>query len=429
MFFHHTEIDSRARRCPRLSNGGYIVTLDIGTSRVRLIVAEVHANGNIHIVGVGSAVSRGMKKGAIIDIDHAVQSIREAVDDAERMVGIEVSEVFVGISGNHVSLQPSHGVVAVSSEDREIGSQDIERVLQAARVIALPPEREIIEVMPKQFIVDGLGEIRDPHGMIGVRLEVDALIVTGAKTVIHNVLRCVEKAELSVAGMLLLPMATSELCLSADEKNLGVVMADLGGGTTTISVFQHGHLAATAVIPVGGDNITNDIAIGLQTDTETAEKIKRQYGVASVKEASKEVTFQIRTIGSQREKSVTQWELAQIIEPRVEELFHLIQQQVEGLGFSKEPVGGYVLTGGVMSLPHILTVAQDQLGQAVRVAVPDYIGVQDPSYTAGIGMVHYLLKRRMVRLVEPGTEIPARARKQKGPSPLERMKNWLSEFI
>src|SRR5690606_12990786 len=179
-----------------------------------------------------------MKKGAIINIDQAVRSIRKAVENAERMVGIEISEVYIGISGNHVSLQTSHGVVAVSSDDKEIGHDDIDRVLQAARVIALPPERMIIEVVPKQFIVDGLDDIYDPYGMIGVRLEVDAIIVTGAKTVIHNLIRCVEKASLHIVDMVFLPLATSELCLSEDEKNLGVVMVDIGGGTTTLTVFQ-----------------------------------------------------------------------------------------------------------------------------------------------------------------------------------------------
>ena len=266
----------------------YLISLDIGTSKVRVIVAEV-ADENAHIVGVGSAVSRGMKKGAIIDIDEAVQSIREAVEDAERMVGIEITGVYVGISGNHISLQPSHGVVAVSSDGREIGSQDIERVLQAARVVALPPERIVVEVVPKQFVVDGLTGIRDPHGMIGVRLEVEGLIVTGSRTIVHNVLRCVEKASLSVLGIVLLPLATSEISLSLDEKNLGVVLADIGGGTYHPTIFQQGNLEATVDLPIGGEYITNDIAIGLRTQTEVAQKLKEEYGVAVVEEASREL--------------------------------------------------------------------------------------------------------------------------------------------
>jgi cell division protein FtsA len=412
-----------------LSNDDYIITLDIGSSQVRVIVAEINPDGSTHIVGVGTAVSQGMKKGAIINIDQAVQSIREAVDHAERMVGIEISEVYVGVSGNHVSLQPSHGVVAVSSEDKEISFHDIDRVLQAARVIALPPERAIIEVVPKQFIVDGLDDIRDPHGMIGVRLEVDAIIVTGTKTIIHNLLRCVEKADLNVAGMVFLPLAVSELCLSSDEKNLGVVMVDIGGGTTTLTVFKHGHLVGTSVIPIGGEYITNDIAIGLSIQTQTAEEVKCKYGVASKDFAESKETFTVRTIGAGLERTVSQLELAQIIEPRLEEMFHLVRQQVKAMGFSDEPAGGYVLTGGVMAMTHILHVAQKQLGAAIRIAVPKNIGVKEPSYTGGVGMVHYLQKRGILQLNRPRQTHPPRQKKQRGPSAFERMKTWLSEFI
>lgn len=412
-----------------MSTEDFIISLDIGSSQVRVIVAEVNSDGTTQIVGVGTAKSKGMKKGAIINIDQAVQSIREAVDHAERMVGIEISEVYVGISGNHVSLQSSHGVVAVSSEDREIGFQDIDRVLQAARVIALPPERAIIEVVPKQFIVDGLDDIRDPHGMIGVRLEVDAIIVTGTKTIIHNMLRCVEKADLNIAGMVFLPLAASELCLSTDEKNLGVVMADIGGGTTTLTVFQQGHLVGTSVIPIGGEYITNDIAIGLRTHTDAAEEIKCKYGVASKEHASSKETFQVKTIGSSRERTVSQFELAQIIEPRVEEMFHLIRQHVKAMGFSDEPAGGYVLTGGVMATSHIIHVAQKQLGTAVRIATPKNIGMKEPSYTGGVGMIQYLQKRGIPQASETRPAHPPRQKKQRGPSPLERVKNWLSEFI
>jgi cell division protein FtsA len=413
-----------------LSNEEFVITLDIGSFQVRVIVAEVNQDGTTQIVGVGTAESKGMKKGAIINIDQAVQSIREAVDHAERMVGIEISEVFVGVSGHHVSLQPSHGVVAVSSEDREISFHDIDRVLQAARVIALPPERAIIEVVPKQFIVDGLDDIHDPNGMIGVRLEVDAIIVTGAKTIIHNLLRCVEKANLNIAGMVFLPLAVSELCLSADEKNLGVVVADIGGGTTTITVFRQGHLAGTSVIPIGGEYITNDIAIGLRTQTTTAEEVKCKYGVASKDFAEIKETFQVQTIGTTRERIVTQIELAQIIEPRLEEMFQLIRQQVKAMGYSDEPAGGYVLTGGVMATEHILHVAQKQLGSAVRIAVPGNIGVKDPAYTGGVGMVHYLQKRGILQLNKPrSAHHPPRQKKQRGPSAFEKMKSWLSEFI
>lgn len=413
-----------------MSTEEFIVTLDIGTSQVRVVVAEITPNGSVQIIGVGTAKSEGMKKGAIVNIDQAVQSIRSAVEHAERMVGIEISEVFIGVSGNHVSLQASHGVVAVSSDDKEIGYDDIDRVLQAARVIALPPERTIIEVVPKQFIVDGLDDIYDPHGMIGVRLEVDAIIVTGAKTVIHNLVRCVEKASLHIVDMVFLPLAASELCLSSDEKNLGVAMVDIGGGTTTLTVFQHGHLSGTAVIPIGGEYITNDLAIGLRTPTDHAEEIKCKYGSASHDHASSSKKIPVSVIGSAKDRVVTQQELALIIGPRIEEMFYLIRQQVQEMGFSDDPAGGYVLTGGVMGTEDILPVAQKQLCTAVRIATPNNIGVKEPAYTSGVGMIHYLQKRGVLATSKARTtHHPPRPKKQRGPSTLERVKNWFSEFI
>lgn len=409
-----------------MSNHDLLVSLDIGTSKVRVIIGEMN-NGTINIIGVGSADSEGIKKGSIVDIDQTVQSIRKAVDYAERMVGITISEVFVGISGNHIALQSSHGVVAVSSEDREISGEDIDRVIQASKVIALPPEREIIDVVPKQFLVDGLGEIKDPRGMIGVRLEVEATIVTGSKTAIHNLLRCVERANLSVAGLILMPLATSQLALSKDEKALGVVLADIGAGATTIAVFEQGNLAATTVLPIGGEYITNDISIGLRTQTETAEKVKLKFGCAYIEEADANLKFKVNRIGSNIEKEFSQLDLASIIEPRVVEIFHLIRAEVERLGFT-DLAGGYVLTGGVVSLPGILAVAQDELATSVRTAVPDYIGVRDPSYTSGVGIIKYTAQYSSRR----PTHQPKKGKVKKvdkQPNIFERFKTWLSEFI
>lgn len=410
-----------------MRNENYIISLDIGSTLVRVIVAKMIPDGTTHIVGVGTSRSKGMKKGAIINIDQAVHSIREAIEEAERMVGIDISDVYVGVSGNHVSLQPSHGVVAVSNEDKEIQFHDIDRVLQAARVIALPPERAIIEVVPKQFIVDGLEDIRDPHGMIGVRLEVDAMIVTGSKTIVHNLLRCVEKAGLNIAGMVFLPLAVSEYCLSYDERKLGIVLVDIGGGTTTVAVFQQGYLAGTTVIPIGGEYVTNDIAIGLRIKTEIAEDMKCKYGMASKEYISSNESFKVSTIGTNKEKTITQYDLSQIMEPRIEELFHLLRQQVEAMGFDEELPGGFVLTGGVMATQNILPVAQKFLGQSVRVAVPTHIGMKKPSYTGGVGMIHYLQKRGFVASSE--SRYANHPQKKRGPSTIERVKNWLNEFI
>ncbi len=373
-----------------MSSNDIIVSLDIGTSKVRVIIGEVN-NGSINIIGVGSADSEGIRKGSIVDIDQTVQSIRKAVDHAERMVGIEISEVYVGISGNHIELQSSHGVVAVSNEDREIGNVDIERVLQASRVIAVPPEREIIGVIPKQFIVDGLEGIFDPRGMIGVRLEVDATIITGSKTAVHNLLKCVEKAGLRAADLVLMSLASGELSLSKDEKSMGTVLVDIGAGSTTIAIYDQGNLTATTTLPIGGEYITNDISIGLRTQTDIAEKLKLKFGCALIQDAAADQTFKVHRIGSNSEKEYNQVDLAHIIEPRVQEIFQLIRQEVIRLGF-KETAGGYVLTGGTVSMPGVAAVASAELNTSVRIASPDFIGVRDPSYTSGVGIIHYVMK-------------------------------------
>ncbi len=414
---------------PRLSNNDIIVSLDIGTSKIRVIIGEINS-GSLNIIGVGTADSEGIKKGAIVDIDQTVQSIRNAVEHAERMVGITINEIFVGISGNHIDLQSSHGVIAVSSDDKEIGTEDIDRVIQAARVIALPPDREIIDVVPKQFVVDGLNGINDPRGMIGVRLEVDATIITGSKTMIHNLSRTIEKANLNIAGFILMPLAASQIALSKDEKNLGVVLVDIGKGATTISVFEQGLLVKTTVLPIGGEYITNDISIGLRTQMEVAERVKLKFGMASIEEANEEVLFKVSRIGSNVEKEFNQKELAYIIEPRVREMFQLIQQELHELGFTKEIAGGFVLTGGVTAMNGILTIAQEELKPSVRISVPDFIGVKDPSYTGGVGVILYAFKYFMKRHSGNSTASASKAkRKVQKTNTMDRIKNWFSEFI
>jgi cell division protein FtsA len=412
-----------------LSGQDIIVSLDIGTSKVRAIIGEINS-GQLNIVGVGSADSEGIRKGAIVDIDKTVESIRTAIGNAERMVGMEISEVYVGIAGNHIGLQTSHGVVAVANEDREIGQDDIDRVLQAAKVIALPPEREIIGIVPKQFLVDGLEGIQDPRGMIGVRLEVEAMIITGARTAIHNLIRCVERAGLSIAGLLLMSLAAGELALSKDEKMLGTCLVDIGAGATTIAVYDQGHLAATSTLPIGGDFITNDIAIGLRTHTDTAEKIKLKFGCAVLDDAGEDQVFKVTRIGSNTEKEYNQVDLAEIIEPRVTEIFQLIRDEVRRLGF-QEIRGGFVLTGGTVSMPGVSSIGQYVLQAPVRVAMPDYIGVRDPSHTAGVGMIQYVAKHMRGRGSAYGKKSGTKkVSSEKGkPSWFEKVKNWFSEFI
>ncbi|GFR37475.1 cell division protein FtsA [Insulibacter thermoxylanivorax] len=410
-----------------MSSNDIIVSLDIGTSKVRVIIGEVN-NGSINIIGVGSADSEGIRKGSIVDIDQTVQSIRKAVDHAERMVGIQISDVYVGIAGNHIALQTSHGVVAVSNEDREIGNVDIDRVLQASRVIAIPPEREIIGVIPRQFIVDGLEGIFDPRGMIGVRLEVDATIITGSKTAVHNLLKCVEKAGLKAADLVLMSLAAGELALSKDEKTMGTVLVDIGAGSTTIAVYDQGNLQATSTLPIGGEYITNDISIGLRTQTDVAEKLKLKYGCALIQDAEADKKFKVQRIGSNSEKEYNQVDLATIIEPRVQEIFQLIRQEVARLGYKDLP-GGYVLTGGTVSMPGVAALAQNELRTSVRIASPDFIGVRDPSYTSGVGVIHYVMK--YMRGVKSGASVKSTGKRSDSDQPglFAKLRNWLSEFV
>jgi cell division protein FtsA len=347
------------------------------------------------------------------------------------MVGIQISEVYVGISGAHIALQNSHGVVAVSNEDREIGEEDIERVLQAARVVALPPEREIVGVVPKQYLVDGLEGIQDPRGMIGVRLEVEATIITGAKTSIHNLLRCVDKAGLEVSGLVLMSLAAGQLCLTKDEKTVGTVLVDIGAGAITIAVFEEGSLEATSTLPIGGEYITNDISIGLRTSLDVAEKIKLKFGCAVAADAAADQVFKVNRIGSNADNEFSQVDLAYIIEPRVQEIFQLIRAEVQRLGYADVP-GGYVLTGGSVSMPGMLEIAQMELENSVRMAVPDFIGVRDPAYTSGVGIIHYASK--YLRRTNSGNvkKLPSKkapAGKEQKPGLIERIKNYWSEFI
>jgi len=398
------------------------------------MIGEVN-NGSINIIGVGQSHSEGIKKGVIVDIDQTVHAIREAVDHAERMVGVSIEEVYVGITGNHIELHETQGVVAVSSEDREIREEDIQRVIQAAKVVAIPPDREIIEVVPKEYIVDGQGSIKDPRGMIGVRLEMEGTIVTGSKTVVHNIVRCAQRTNLRVAGIFLQPLAASTVALSKDDKNMGVVLVDIGAGSTTIGVFEQGKLAATTVIGIGGDHITSDIALGLRTHTEVADRVKTKNGCALIDEASEDVKFKVSRIGSEVEKQFTQVDLANIIEPRAAEIFQLVEDAVYKLGYRDEIAGGYVLTGGTVAMPGMLELAKEELDAPVRIAIPDYIGVRDPAYTTGVGLIQYALQLMERRSISVTPSFKGTQKKQTVTKPrdsgglMEKVKNWFSEFI
>ncbi|GAA0294305.1 cell division protein FtsA [Gracilibacillus halotolerans] len=377
-----------------MDNSEILVSLDIGTSKVKVIIGEVLGE-TLNIIGVGTAKSLGMKKGAIVDIDETVHSIRTAVEQAERMVDIHIDRVIVGIDGSHVQLQNCHGVVAVSNETKEIDGEDIARVMDAAQVMSIPPEREIVDVIPKQFIVDGLDGIRDPRGMIGVRLEMEGSIITCSKTMLHNILKCVEKAGLDVMDICLQTLGTGEVALSNDEKNLGVALLDIGGGSTSISIFEDDELIGTSVIPLGGNNVTKDLSIGLKTTSDEAEDVKVKHGYAFYPDANVDETFDVNIIGSNQNQTYSQLDLAEIIEARLEEIFIYAAREIQKMGFEEVP-GGIVLTGGTMSLPGAIDLAQDIYQTNIRIAIPDYIGVRDPQFTAGVGTLKFAYKNAKI---------------------------------
>ncbi|MGU9969010.1 cell division protein FtsA [Bacillus sp. N1(2025)] len=390
-----------------MNNNELYVSLDIGTSNTKVIVGEM-TDDSLNIIGVGNVPSEGLKKGSIVDIDETVHSIKKAFDQAERMVGFPLKKAIVGVNGNYIHIQDTNGVVAVSSENKEIHVEDVRRVMEAAQVVSVPHEQLIVDVVPKQFIVDGRDEITDPKKMLGVRLEVEGTLITGSKTILHNLLRCVERAGVEITDICLQPLAAGSAALSKDEKNLGVAMIDIGGGSTTVAVFEQGHLKETAVIPLGGENITKDVSIGLRTSTEEAERVKKQFGHAFYDEASEDEVFEVTVIGTNQKQSFTQQEIANIIEARVEEILEIAAAEIEHMGITDLP-GGFVLTGGQAAMPGVLSLAQEVLRHNVRVASPNYIGVRDPQYMTGVGLIQFACRNARIQGRKIGFHMPEEA--------------------
>lgn len=370
------------------------VSIDIGTSSVKVIIAEM-ANERLNIIGVGESPSQGIKKGIIIDIDKTVDSIKKAISQAERMVGVEISQVIVGIVSNQVHLEPCHGIVAISSENNEITDDDVWNVMDAAQVVSLAPDREIISTIPDQFIVDGFSGITDPRRMIGVRLEMEGTLVTGSKTILHNTLRCVERAGLEVTDIVLQPLAEASISLSEDDKEFGTALINVGAGTTTISVFEQGKLTYTNVLSVGGENISKDLSLGLNTSTANAEQVKVEHGYAFYDDASADEVVGVDVIGSNQKQHFTQLEVADIIEARMEEIFQLVINDLASVGKSNLP-GGYVITGGGVAVPGSIDLAGKVFASHVRLASPDYIGVREPRFTTAVGLIQSAYEQALV---------------------------------
>lgn len=364
------------------------VSLDIGSTSVKCIISKVDDDA-VHIIGVGNAKSAGIRKGSIVDIDATVQSIKRAVDQAERMIGMSIHKVILGIPGNQVILQDAKGIVAVNNDaNSEITTDDVYRVLDAAEMISLSPDREKINLVPRFYTVDSVSDIKDPRGMLGIRLEVDATMITTTRTNLHNILRCVEKAGLVIQDIYLQPLAAGAFALTDDEKSRGTTLVDIGGETTTISVFKDNQLIHAAVIPVGGENITKDLSVVLRTPTEQAERIKLEYGHAYFNEASENEVFEVPVIGADTKEQYSQRYISEIISTRLEELFELILDEFYHQNLSGLP-GGVVLTGGVAKLDGIAQLARDCLQTRVRIATPQYIGVREPEYTSAVNLIRY----------------------------------------
>jgi cell division protein FtsA len=409
-----------------VSRRNYLVGIDVGTAEVRVGLGEPRPDGTVNIIGLGLSPSDGVRKGVIVDLDKTVDAIATAVEEAERMAGLKIDSAYVGLKGLNIELISNRGVVAVSGEDREIREEDIERVMQAARVVALTMDREIVDVIPREFIVDGFDGIRDPLGMLGVRLEVDALVVTSLITSLHNLLRCVNKAGINIRGLILQALANSEISLSPDEKDLGVFLVDIGAGTTEISLFQHGKLQKMKVVPLGGDHITTDLAAGLRINYFKAEELKREHGSAILTNTEGEPKIEIKTVGSNELRLVSERELTGFIEPRVQEILQITREEMIKLGWPYLPPAGVVLRGGVSSMKGFVEVARQYFeSNQVRLANFDVVGVQNPIYSTVIGLLYYA-QHNQPRMF---TAEKSKAAKRQGPGLWQRLKDWMTDII
>ena len=374
-----------------------IVGLDIGTSKIIAVVAEVTPEGRLSIIGTGGHESRGLKKGVVVNIDTTVGSIQRALEEAELMADCKISRVFTGIAGSHIKSFNSHGMVAI--KDREVTQVDIDRVIETARAVNIPTDQQILHILTQEFIIDGQEDVREPLGMSGMRLEVKVHIVTGAVSAAQNIVKCVRRCGLDVGDLILQPLASSLACLTDDEKELGVALVDVGGGTTDIAVFTQGAIRHTAVIPIAGDQITNDIAMALRTPTPEAEDIKIRHGVAMQRLAGADEMIEVPGIGDRGPRSMSRQALAAVIEPRVEELFQLIQQTLRESGYEELLSSGVVLTGGSAALPGLVELGEEMFSMPVRVGSPKYDGsladvVKGPRYATAIGLLFEGLAQR-----------------------------------
>lgn len=402
-----------------------LVGLDIGTTKICVVVARV-VEGKVNIVGIGSHASTGLRKGVVVNMDSTVNSIKKAVEEAELMAGIKIDSSIVGIAGAHIKSFNSNGVVAI--KEKEVRSDDVSRAIDAAKAIAIPADRELIHVIPQEFIVDDQDGIKDPIGISGVRLEVKVHIVTGSVSSAQNIVKCCKLAGLSVDDIVLGQLASSEATLSPEEKEIGVVLVDIGGGTSDIAVFLDGAIKYTSVLPYGGNNITNDIAIGLRTPLDEAEKLKKKYGCAFASMIGANEQIDVPSVGGRKPRTLMRKTLADIIEPRVEEMASLIYQEIKKSGAERLLASGVVLTGGCSNLEGIPELAENVFNLPARRGYPVGLAgladvVNNPIYATGVGLLLYGFKdtTRKVKRYNKGT--------LKDLKMLNRMREWFKDIF
>ena len=405
---------------PGKSEKELIVGLDIGTSKVVAIVGEVQDDGELEVIGFGSHPSRGLKRGVVVNIEATVNSIQRAVEEAELMAGCEIQSVYTGIAGSHVRSLNSHGIVAI--RDREVGRSDVERVIDAARAVAIPADQRILHVLPQEFIIDGQEGIRDPIGMSGVRLEARVHMVTGAASAAQNIVKCVQRCGLEVEDIVLEQLASSHAVLTDDEKELGAALVDIGGGTTDIAVFHDGAIKHTAVIPIAGDQVTNDIAISLRTPTQYAEEIKIKYACALSQLANTDETIEVPSVGDRPPRRLARQTLGKVVEPRYEELFTLISNELRRSGFEEMIAAGIVITGGSAKMEGAVDLAEEVFHMPVRLGMPQYVRglgeiVRNPIHATGVGILLYARNKGEEQAAE--TTVRGNVREI-----WERMKTW-----
>ena len=376
-----------------------IVGLDIGTSKVVAVVAEVLPSGRHEIIGLGQSESKGLKKGVVVNIEATVESIQRALEEAELMADCQIRNVWTGVAGSHIRSFNSSGMVAI--KDKEVTATDVARVIETAKAVNIPTDQQLLHTVAQEFIVDNQEDVREPIGMSGIRLEVKVHIVTGAVSAVQNIVKCVRRCGLEVTDLLLQPMASADAVLTADEKELGVVLVDIGGGTTDIAIFTEGAIRHTAVIPIAGDQVTNDIAMALRTPTAEAEEIKVRYGIAKQMLADPTEVFDVPGLGDRAPRTLSKAALSAVVEPRVEELFALVHQVVRESGFEEVLSSGVVLTGGSALMPGMAELAEDIFLKPARIGVPAYDGqladvVKSPRYSTVLGLLEEA-KRQYLR--------------------------------